>query len=875
MKLLLCAIIVFAVPVSLSAGELEAEAFQIIDYPGGYNTSVSDVNDSETMVGFWDSDPDTTDYNADIHGFVYDGTTFNSIDIPGASLTRALGINDAGHIVGDYRIEETGSDGTAYNLRKGFLIKDLAAFLADPTQFTELTWQLIDPTVPSPIIGATDVNTGDTVVGFYLYTTDYAGFRYQDGGDAQLKIIWDESLELTGITDSGVITGTSSPYFGRNFGVIFTGGSLSVQRDLVVPESVSGHYLSELSTSILGVNDAGDVVGYFLAPSNNTGFVYHSGAWGVVRHPSAIHTWLRGINDNGMMVGNYIDSSNIFHGFSAKLKKRLIGNPDGTVTDLDQCLTWTRDAILPCNYPNPGSNCWFSSLTSAENWANNLTFASQNDWRLSKQLASASRSELEHVFYNILGNPPGGPIRYTGPFENVLAASDFSYVDGEGNPVTVSRSHDEYWISVAPGTPVGQEPTFKLNEQTYADHFMVDGGRYSAWAVREGCTVPPRVCEDSKDNDGDGLIDMVDPGCETLGDNDESGALRDNGDGTISDVDVCLMWPRDGYAAQRTFSWDHAVDYVDSANAQLFLGYSDWRLPDARNFDGTGPCTSLSGLDQQCSNSELGHLYYTELGKPGGGPLGNTDPFENIQRGPYWTGTDSSLGWAYEFNFMIGSQSLANKNDTYPVMLVRDLVDPSLNCPDPKKSQCNNGVDDDGDGNIDYPADAGCCSKEDNSEGRWVAVGSKFTVSMAKAKRGKIGHYIKKFPKDAQRARISILEWLNCRNILEHIVPGIDEIEGKICLEGPITTGAPMECPPLNCQFDQPPCMNPEKLWRVRVPELAIHEWSKWVEGKLSDRKFISLMKKLVKKKQIQIVPNKAKRWDKSKAIKREHPFTR
>jgi len=35
-----------------------------------------------------------------VQGFLYDGRTFSTIDVPGASYTEATGINDAGQIVG-------------------------------------------------------------------------------------------------------------------------------------------------------------------------------------------------------------------------------------------------------------------------------------------------------------------------------------------------------------------------------------------------------------------------------------------------------------------------------------------------------------------------------------------------------------------------------------------------------------------------------------------------------------------------------------------------------------------------------------------------------------------------------------------------------
>lgn len=51
------------------------------------------INNSGQIVGTYED----TKGN---HGYYFDGTTFNTIDYPGAALTIAYGINDKGQIVG-------------------------------------------------------------------------------------------------------------------------------------------------------------------------------------------------------------------------------------------------------------------------------------------------------------------------------------------------------------------------------------------------------------------------------------------------------------------------------------------------------------------------------------------------------------------------------------------------------------------------------------------------------------------------------------------------------------------------------------------------------------------------------------------------------
>ena len=93
--------------------------------------------------------------------------------------------------------------------------------------------------------------------------------------------------------------------------------------------------------------------------------------------------------------------------------------------------------------------------------------------------------------------------------------------------------------------------------------------------------------------------------------------------------------------------WSTAVNWADSLTVG---GFTDWRLP------------TFSGCrDFNCSDSEMGHLYYTELGNAAGGPLTNTGHFTNVQTEFYWSGerifeTGSCCGLA--FSFATGSQNL-------------------------------------------------------------------------------------------------------------------------------------------------------------------------------------------------------------------------
>ena len=70
-------------------------------------------------------------------------------------------------------------------------------------------------------------------------------------------------------------------------------------------------------TDAKGINDAGEIVGYYLDGSSVAhGFVYNNGAYVTLNDPAATGgTYAEGINDAGEVVGYYLDSSDVARGF--------------------------------------------------------------------------------------------------------------------------------------------------------------------------------------------------------------------------------------------------------------------------------------------------------------------------------------------------------------------------------------------------------------------------------------------------------------------------------------------------------------------------------------------------------------------------------
>ena len=152
----------------------------------------------------------------------------------------------------------------------------------------------------------------------------------------------------------------------------------------------------------------------------------------------------------------------------------------------------------------------------------------------------------------------------------------------------------------------------------------------------------------------------------------------DGGD-TVYDSDLNIYWLSNAnLAATNTFdvsgvnasgrmNWDTAQNWIGAMNTANYLGYSDWRLP-----------TSDTCFGNNCTGSEMGHLFYTELGATSGSGFlasANSDLglFKNVQSGLYWSGTEleQSPSNAWAFFTSSGVQSPHPKPNTVYALAVR------------------------------------------------------------------------------------------------------------------------------------------------------------------------------------------------------------
>ncbi len=129
------------------------------------------------------------------------------------------------------------------------------------------------------------------------------------------------------------------------------------------------------------------------------------------------------------------------------------------------------------------------------------------------------------------------------------------------------------------------------------------------------------------------------------------------------------------YDTDRNITWyDHTANGSTWGVQRAWAGglsvnfggviFDDWRLPTALNQDGSDPDWGT------IATSEMGHLYYTELGNALGGPFTNTGDFQNLGGWDYWSDTKQGQVWYFDFND--GTQKFVGQNAYLSAIAVRD-----------------------------------------------------------------------------------------------------------------------------------------------------------------------------------------------------------
>jgi hypothetical protein len=262
--------------------------FTTINFTGDTFTQLLGINNSNEIAGY---------HGVSVNqGFTYNTSTkaFTNENYPKSVQTQVIGISNSPVRTVGFYIDTA-------NKTHGFLDNNGTFSTVDFPQkaFNQLLGQ----------------NDNQQAVGYYSPKTDGSSqqqaFVYDENGGVFELIIVPNSIntQATGINNSGNICGFYQDSKNVNHGWLLVNGTLTV---LNYPESTG--------TQALGLNNKGLVVGTYTDSANNShGFTYTTSTakWASIDDPSGVGTTIvNGVNDSGDLVGFY-GTSPINSGFMA------------------------------------------------------------------------------------------------------------------------------------------------------------------------------------------------------------------------------------------------------------------------------------------------------------------------------------------------------------------------------------------------------------------------------------------------------------------------------------------------------------------------------------------------------------------------------
>ena len=239
------------------------------------------INSSGTIAGF--------DNGVTNQGFTLTlPSSFTTVNFPGAASSMVTGINAAGDVSGIY-VDVAGAN-------HGFT--DIGG-----------TFTTVDNPASTVFNQALGINNSDETVGYYAPTV--AGFPgdiaySQTGGaftDINALLPANFNSQAVGINSAATpwIVGFYQPTadLSTSLGFVDEGGTITT----IDP-------FGSTFTQALGVNDLGEIVGFYTdATGNQHGYIDNGGVFASFDPPGSVSTTINGLNDKGDIVGFYTSAS--------------------------------------------------------------------------------------------------------------------------------------------------------------------------------------------------------------------------------------------------------------------------------------------------------------------------------------------------------------------------------------------------------------------------------------------------------------------------------------------------------------------------------------------------------------------------------------
>ena len=214
------------------------------NFPGSVQTQLTGLNNNGTVVGFWAPSNNRNDPN---YGFYKQGATFTMVANQSAAtpqINQLLGVNDSNVAVGFFNDAGGNAHGFTYNITTG----TFSSPINDPLGVSTT---------------AAGINNAGDIVGFYSTVPGGGanGFLDVGGTFTTLDAPGSTSTMLLGVNNKGLIVGTDTDANGMH-GVIYNEltNSWTVLDD---PNGIG-------TTTFNGLNDLGQIVGFYVDGNGNT-----------------------------------------------------------------------------------------------------------------------------------------------------------------------------------------------------------------------------------------------------------------------------------------------------------------------------------------------------------------------------------------------------------------------------------------------------------------------------------------------------------------------------------------------------------------------------------------------------------------------------
>lgn len=265
---LLCGIICFSVAASAQC------TFTTLNIPNATTSTAIGINDHGAIVGAF------TTSTTGSRGYLISGGVFTHFNFPGALSTEAEDINNVGQIVGDYFNLQTGQHG----------------FIVHNGVFHSIS----DPVAPAQT-RAIGINNFGVIVG----SAGAFGFRLSSGHFTTIRFPGSTRTLAAGINDFGTIVGTYGDTTGINHGFMLKNGQYTAI-----------NFPGADNTSVSRIDNEGDIVGSYVLHGDVHGFSLDKGRFLTHDDPNAgTSTFILGANKTELIVGGYVDPGGHNHSF--------------------------------------------------------------------------------------------------------------------------------------------------------------------------------------------------------------------------------------------------------------------------------------------------------------------------------------------------------------------------------------------------------------------------------------------------------------------------------------------------------------------------------------------------------------------------------